>query len=177
MSRGLEERAVIDSLPMPKRKKPKLTPELREALRALGSIGGKKGGKARWKGVPAEERRRVAKKAAEARWKKGTRMTMRSPGAILNDITHLLRTHADIGAHLGQEPYKGNLFKLCEEAHAARYHHITSSPRLSADGLRDAVREQLSWHEDQNRLKVLDRLCEMWHEWLYALDRCRSSEA
>jgi hypothetical protein len=39
---------------------------------ALGKIGGKvggpKGGKARWEGVPPEERRELARKAAEARW-------------------------------------------------------------------------------------------------------------
>ncbi len=37
---------------------------------ALGRKGGKKGGKARWKGVPPEERQRLARKAARARWGK-----------------------------------------------------------------------------------------------------------
>ena len=37
---------------------------------ALGRKGGKKGGKARWEGVSAEQRRAHAKKAAAARWKK-----------------------------------------------------------------------------------------------------------
>ena len=36
---------------------------------ALGSIGGKKGGKARAKVLSAVERRAIAKKAAAARWK------------------------------------------------------------------------------------------------------------
>jgi hypothetical protein len=35
-----------------------------------GKIGGPKGGKARWEGVPAEERRKLARKAAVARWSK-----------------------------------------------------------------------------------------------------------
>ena len=37
---------------------------------ALGKLGGKKGGKARWKGVSKAKRREIATKAAEARWKK-----------------------------------------------------------------------------------------------------------
>jgi hypothetical protein len=37
---------------------------------ALGRRGGKKGGKARWEGVSAEERRTIAQKAARARWGK-----------------------------------------------------------------------------------------------------------
>ncbi len=36
----------------------------------LGRRGGLKGGKARWKGVSQEERRRITSKAARARWKK-----------------------------------------------------------------------------------------------------------
>ncbi len=50
--------------------KRKLDPTVREALRMLGRIGGKKGGKARWAGVSAEERRAHARKAARARWRK-----------------------------------------------------------------------------------------------------------
>lgn len=37
---------------------------------ALGRKGGKKGGKARWEGVSPEERSRILRKAAEARWRK-----------------------------------------------------------------------------------------------------------
>jgi hypothetical protein len=37
---------------------------------ALGRLGGKKGGDARAKKLTAEQRREIAKKAAEARWKK-----------------------------------------------------------------------------------------------------------
>jgi hypothetical protein len=48
--------------PMPKTKNPHAV--------ALGRKGGKKGGKARWEGVSAEQRRAHAKKAAKARWSK-----------------------------------------------------------------------------------------------------------
>lgn len=37
---------------------------------ALGRLGGKKGGKARAEKLTAEERRKIAKKAAKARWEK-----------------------------------------------------------------------------------------------------------
>jgi hypothetical protein len=36
---------------------------------AIGSIGGKRGGKARAKKLSAEERKQIAKKAANARWR------------------------------------------------------------------------------------------------------------
>ena len=50
--------------------KRKLDPAVRKALQKLGRIGGKKGGKARWADVSAEERRAHARKAALARWAK-----------------------------------------------------------------------------------------------------------
>jgi hypothetical protein len=37
---------------------------------ALGRAGGRKGGKARWEGVPAAERRRILQRASLARFKK-----------------------------------------------------------------------------------------------------------
>jgi len=35
-----------------------------------GKKGGPKGGKARWEGVPPEERREIARRAVMARWRK-----------------------------------------------------------------------------------------------------------
>jgi len=40
---------------------------------ALGRLGGLKGGRARADALTAEQRRRIARKAARARWKKKTR--------------------------------------------------------------------------------------------------------
>jgi hypothetical protein len=37
---------------------------------ALGKLGGKKGGRARWKGVSKEERSKLARSAALRRWKR-----------------------------------------------------------------------------------------------------------
>lgn len=56
---------------MPKgKKRPKLPKEVRDIFARYGSEGGKIGGKLRWEGVTPEERTAIAKKAAEARWKK-----------------------------------------------------------------------------------------------------------
>jgi hypothetical protein len=44
-----------------------------DLFRAWGREGGKVGGKLRWKGVSAEQRRVHAKKAATARWAKRKR--------------------------------------------------------------------------------------------------------
>lgn len=54
---------------MPKRssKSPKKNP----AAVSLGRMGGKKGGPARATKLTPEQRREIAKKAAEARWGKG----------------------------------------------------------------------------------------------------------
>jgi len=45
-------------------------PEKNPAAVALGRLGGLKGGKARAKKLSAKKRKEIAKKAAEARWKK-----------------------------------------------------------------------------------------------------------
>jgi len=45
-------------------------PEKNPAAVALGRLGGKKGGKARAEALTKEQRSEIAKKAADARWKK-----------------------------------------------------------------------------------------------------------
>jgi hypothetical protein len=51
-------------------KQPKLPKDVREIFARFGSEGGKVGGKLRWEGVTAEERSAIAKRAADARWKR-----------------------------------------------------------------------------------------------------------
>jgi hypothetical protein len=63
------------SEPVP-RKKDSIPASVREAMRWLSKRGAAKGGKARWKGVSAEERSAHAKRAVaarEAKRAKGTR--------------------------------------------------------------------------------------------------------
>lgn len=49
---------------------PEPPPEKNPAAVALGRLGGKKGGKARAESLNPKQRSEIAKKAAEARWKK-----------------------------------------------------------------------------------------------------------
>jgi hypothetical protein len=55
-------------------REPKVEPELVEGKNphavALGRLGGLKGGKARSEKLTPEQRRKIAKKAAQARWSK-----------------------------------------------------------------------------------------------------------
>ena len=48
-------------------------PEKNPAAVALGRLGGKKGGPARAKKLTAEQRREIARKAAQARWSRVSR--------------------------------------------------------------------------------------------------------
>ena len=56
-------------------KKSALPPALRRYFQALGAKGGKTGGKARWAGVSAAERTRLAKAAVAAREAKRRKKT------------------------------------------------------------------------------------------------------
>jgi hypothetical protein len=50
---------------------PKLTKlEISRFMKAMGSKGGKKGGRGRWNGVSPEERSKLLSAAAKARWGK-----------------------------------------------------------------------------------------------------------
>lgn len=68
VARGIVEQAIgeqMDGSPIPAPEPDKRNPH----AVALGSMGGKKGGKARAKALTVEKRRRIARKAASARWK------------------------------------------------------------------------------------------------------------
>ena len=68
VARGIVEQAIGEQMdgtpletPPPDRRNPHAV--------ALGTLGGKKGGKARAKNLSAAKRRAIAKKAAKTRWK------------------------------------------------------------------------------------------------------------
>jgi len=56
-----------------KRPKAFVDPNALEFFREMGQKGGQKGGKARWEGVPPEERSEIARRAVRARWRKQRR--------------------------------------------------------------------------------------------------------
>ncbi|MCL4370386.1 MAG: hypothetical protein M1380_05710 [Chloroflexi bacterium] len=64
-------RAIVDEATgnMPEEKPTPETPQKNPAAVALGRLGGKKGGPARAAKLTPEERRDIAKRAAEKRWK------------------------------------------------------------------------------------------------------------
>jgi hypothetical protein len=68
VARGIVEQAIgeqMDGNPLPDPPKDERNPH----AVALGSMGGKKGGKARAKKLSASRRKAIAKKASAARWK------------------------------------------------------------------------------------------------------------
>ncbi len=93
---------------------------------------------------------------------------------IINQIVEYLDQHLHgMRGAMGQEPYKGDFFKLFEEAHRGGYMYVSSSPRLTADGLIDPVRARwfTSDEDDEQREQLLHQLMAMWGEWRYAWDR------
>jgi hypothetical protein len=69
VARGIVEQAIGEQMngsPLPEPPKDRRNPH----AVALGSMGGKKGGKARAKVLSAAKRRSIAKKAAKSRWAK-----------------------------------------------------------------------------------------------------------
>jgi len=62
-------KAILDIVTGETTPEPELTPE-QQAAAILGRKGGLKGGKSRAEKLTSADRKRIAKKAAEARWKK-----------------------------------------------------------------------------------------------------------
>jgi len=58
---------------MARRKNPHAVALGRKGGKKGGPKGGPKGGKARWEGVPPEERSEIARRAVMARWRKRTK--------------------------------------------------------------------------------------------------------
>ena len=73
--------------------------------------------------------------------------------------------------NMGQEPYRGDLFKLFGEAYNNGYMNRDARPYLSADGLRDIIVARWQDGTQEQRDELIDRLCTMWQEWRYAWDK------
>jgi hypothetical protein len=68
---------------------------------ALGRKGGKKGGKARWEGVPPEEHRAISSRGGKARWDSqifDSRLVFKDSTTPKLTIWSVLRRYADKGA-------------------------------------------------------------------------------
>ena len=61
---------LLESRAMARRKNPHAVALGRKGGKKGGPKGGPKGGKARWEGVPPEERSEIARRAVMARWRK-----------------------------------------------------------------------------------------------------------
>ncbi len=96
---------------------------------------------------------------------------------IIQKVQSLLELHIKQDAYIGQEPYKGDFFKVFKEAYRGGY---CDSDRarppgqlLTADALTEVINtrwESKSDHEEKRKQKVLGTLNTMWQEWIYAWD-------
>ena len=93
---------------------------------------------------------------------------------IIERLIELLDQHLkDVRGYIGQEPYKGDFFKLFKEAYRNRYFDVQADPLLTGDSLRDIVVAR--WFtgedaEDERRQQLMDQLFPKWDEWRYAWD-------
>ena len=78
--------------------------------------------------------------------------------------------------YMGQEPYRGDLFKLFSEAYRKGYMNRDANPYLSADGLRGFIIARWDNGTQEQRDKLIDRLCTMWQEWRYAWDKYEATD-
>ncbi len=94
---------------------------------------------------------------------------------IINQIVEYLDQHLHgMRGAMGQEPYKGDFFKLFKEAYRGGYFDVTSSPRLTGDGLIDLIKVRWTTGGDEEvsrRAQWMHQLLPMWNEWRYAWDR------
>ncbi len=93
---------------------------------------------------------------------------------IIQKVQSLLELHIKQDAYIGQEPYKGDFFKVFKDAYRGGYCG-RQRPRqlLTADALTDIINtrwESESDHEEERKQKVLGTLNTMWREWIYAWD-------
>ena len=93
---------------------------------------------------------------------------------IIRQVHELLDMHLKgTRGYIGQEPYKGDFFRLFSQAHRNGYIESSSSPRLTGDALRDILVTR--WFDDdeslnEKRKDLLNLLLTKWDEWRYAWD-------
>ena len=91
---------------------------------------------------------------------------------IIERIIVYLDQHLKGGrGYVGQEPYKGDFFKLFKEAYRNNFFDVSSRPRLTGDSLSDIVVTR--WFtgdevEDDKRRHFMEQIFPKWDEWRYA---------
>ncbi len=65
-----------------------------------------------------------------------------------------------------QDPYKSDFFNLFVEAHNSGFMGFDQNPRLTADGIRDALPEHIAVGSP-----LVQQILGFWQEWTYAWDR------
>ncbi len=94
---------------------------------------------------------------------------------IINEFHQLLDMHlkGTLG-YIGQEPYKGDFFKLFKEAYRNNYFDASSHPRLTGDALRDVLVDRwlsrTNEKENKRKRELMEQLLLKWDEWRYAWD-------
>ena len=81
---------------------------------------------------------------------------------IIREIVTLTDRHLrNVLGYIGQEPYKGDFFRIFREAYRNGYCDVSSSPRLTADRLRGILLERCTSGNIQQRDKLIEQLCDM----------------
>ena len=88
-------------------------------------------------------------------------------------IAYMNQHLKDVRGYIGQEPYKGDFFKLFKEAYLNNYFDVSAHPRLTGDSLSDIVITRgFTEDEEENKKRehLMHQLLPMWDEWRYAWD-------
>jgi hypothetical protein len=93
-------------------------------------------------------------------------MTVKS---IVDQARLVIEIFSEEGTPLRRDASRPLLFAVCLCAYRLGRRH-PQGPQLTPENLKAFLTCQWSAHEDKERLRCLDAVCEMWREWWYALE-------
>lgn len=90
-----------------------------------------------------------------------------TPQEIIEQFARYVDQHEQglRGTHF-QDPYKSDFFALFAEAYNSDYMSFDQNPRLTADGLGEALPDHLTL-----KSPLIQEILGFWREWTYAWDR------